>query len=348
MSSGNTWLARQRKSELVELAQTVGLKDYESLRKGELELAIDEYLSEHAAQFQSNPKLQDYYKSRARAGGSPVKKETHELKVTKRRLAKAREEVVAAEEEEEEEEEEASSRAASTALARTPGRALALASRIQLPATPADVAQAVDRGTVAVRERVASLYAQSHIGEATQATRAWLSSVPSVVSAIALFELYRLRRELLPDRYAFTVPAVRLLGTPDYPVHLPDMFALLTAGFWAPALTWALTSVVLPSLFGYFFNFSAAHSGGGGGGGGRGSKQQAAAADLYAVDPLTFSIVKAVATYVVYAQGATFGGLISPESVDRINSALYSGWRGVLVGTAVSGLAAVYDAVLRK
>jgi hypothetical protein len=28
MSSGNSWLARQRKSDLVELAQAVGLKEY--------------------------------------------------------------------------------------------------------------------------------------------------------------------------------------------------------------------------------------------------------------------------------------------------------------------------------
>jgi hypothetical protein len=240
--------------------------------------------------------------------------------------------------------------AASTALARTPGRALALASRIQLPATPADVAQAVDRGTVAVRERVASLYQQSGVTEATQTTREWLSTVQAVVSAVALFELYYLRKEVLPDRYAFTIPAVRLLHTPDYPVHLPDMFALVTASFWAPALTWALTSVVLPAVFGYFFNLSAAHhpSGASHRVGTRSSTSGSRVEPAYAVDPLTFSIVKALVTYVVYAQGVTFGGLVNPDAVARINSALYSGWRGVLVGSAVSALTAVYDAVLRK
>lgn len=261
--------------------------------------------------------------------------------------------------------------AASNALVRTPRQALAMASRLQLPATPADVAQAVDRSTVAVRAKVAALYRESRLTEATQATRAWLSTVHSVVSAIALFELYRLRPEVLPDRYAFTIPAISFLGTRDYPVHLPDMFALVTAGFWVPVLTWALTSVVLPSLAGYFFNLSAAaaattqahtdHQ--------QQQQQQAAAIRTrrssaigssgpdphhhnrpaeYVVDPVTFSIVKAIVTYVVYAQGVTFGGLIDPDAVNRINSALYSGWRGVLVGTAVSGVMAVYDAVLRK
>jgi len=246
--------------------------------------------------------------------------------------------------------------AASTALAQTPGRALSLASRItNLPATPADVAQAVESGTVAVRERVSTLYKHSGIVEATETTREWLSTVHSVVSAIALFELYKLRQEILPDRYAFTIPAIRALHTSDYPVHLPDMFALVTASFWGPAITWAVTSVLLPSLAGYFFNLSlgaAAQRAGAvrqfGSGRRSGSGSVPPGQVEYVVDPVMFSIAKAVVTYVVYAQGVTFGGLISPESVARINSALYSGWRGVLVGTAVSGLTAVYDAVLRK
>ncbi|GAB1315067.1 Rho termination factor N-terminal domain-containing protein [Madurella fahalii] len=364
MSGGNSWLARQRKSDLVELAQTIGLKDYEGLRKSDLELVLDEYLSEHATQYQSNPKFNDYFKSRARAGGSPIKKEIApppEMKPSRRRSTKPTEEIVAAEEEEEEEEDEeeeddeqegqqpASSTA--TALVRTPGRALTLAaSRVQmLPATPADVARAVDRSTVAVRERVASLYHESGITEATQTTREWLSTVQSVLASIALFELYRLRQEILPDRYAFTIPAIAFLGTDDYPVNLPDMFALVTAGFWGPALTWMLTSLVIPGVFGYFFNLSAAHNSGGGAARGRGRPAaKHGHQQEYAVDPLTFSLVKAVATYVVYAQGVTFGGLISPDTVARINGALYSGWKGVLVGTAVAGVTAVYDAVLKK
>lgn len=223
-----------------------------------------------------------------------------------------------------------------------------------LPATPADVARAVDRGTVAVRERVSSLYHESGITEVTQTTREWLSTVQSVLASIALFELYRLRQEILPDRYAFTIPAIPFLGTDDYPVSLPDMFALVTAGFWGPALTWMLTSLIIPGVFGYFFNLSAAHTGGSPGAGTGGPRGRGRPATKpghqqeYTVDPLTFSLVKAVATYVVYAQGVTFGGLISPETVARINGALYSGWKGVLVGTAVAGVTAVYDAVLKK
>ncbi|KAK5662726.1 hypothetical protein OQA88_6133 [Cercophora sp. LCS_1] len=335
MSGANSWLVRQRKSDLVELAQIVGLKDYDGLRKNDLEVQLDEHIADNSTVFQSDPRFAPYFSSRARTAGSPVKKEAPELKVSKRRATKAADDLITVDTDDE------PARSTSTALARTPGRALSLASRIPLPATPADVASAVDRGTVAVRERVTSLYQESGITEATEATRESLSTVKSVLFVIAAFELYFLRPELLPDRYAFTIPAVSFLGTSDYAVHLPDLFALLTASFWSPALTWLFTSVVAPSLFGYFFNLSAAHAPSGRG---RRAQQQ----QEYAVDPLTFSIVKAVATYVVYAQGVTFGGWINRDSVARINAALYSGWKGVLVGTAVAGITSVYDAVLRK
>ncbi|KAL1837947.1 hypothetical protein VTJ49DRAFT_3242 [Mycothermus thermophilus] len=341
----------------------------EGFRKTDLELAIDEELSEHASRYQSDPRFADYFRSRARAGGSPIKKETGtalDVKPSRRRApVKPVEEVVAAEEEtasaaSEEEEQTPDAplqaqaaqvaSATSTALAHTPGRALALASRLSLPATPADVAQAVDRGTIAVRSRVSELYQQSGLTEATQTTREFLSTVHSVVSAIALFELYYLRREVLPDRYAFSIPAISFLGTPTYPVFLPDVFALLTAAFWGPALTWLTTSVLLPSLAGYFFNLGVGAASSSPSKPGKRSPGRPAAGQQaeYAVDPLMFSIAKAIVTYVVYAQGVTFGGLISEISVIRINNALYSGWKGVLVGTAVSGVTAVYDAVLRK
>jgi hypothetical protein len=70
---------------------------YETLKKTELELALDEYLAENTTQFSSDPKLSNYYSSRARTVGSPVKKDadgpTEKLKVAKRRATKAAEEI---------------------------------------------------------------------------------------------------------------------------------------------------------------------------------------------------------------------------------------------------------------
>ncbi|KAI5861197.1 hypothetical protein GGS23DRAFT_157730 [Durotheca rogersii] len=330
----------------------VRARSYESFKKTELELALDEYLAENASTFSADPKLANYYSTRARTTGSPLKKDVdappEKLKVSRRRTIKAPEDLAPPESEDE-------PASASSAVARTPGRALSLASRIPLPATPADVAEAVDRSTVAVRAHVASLYRESGISEATRATRATLSTVGSVVAAVSLFELYFLRPEVLPDRYAFTVPAVAFLGTPDYPVFVPDLFLLLSASFWSPALLWAFTSAVLPAAAGYFVNLGSGAREGGRAPPSRttraatsaASAAAAAAADA-AVDPLAFSIAKALISYVVYGQGATFGGWISAAAIARVDSAVYGGYRGVLVGAAVTGVLSIYDAVLKK
>lgn len=234
-------------------------------------------------------------------------------------------------------------RAVTTALVHTPGRSLSqVAARIPLPATPADVAMAVDRSTMAMRKRVSSIYQESGITEASHATRETLSTVTSVLFCVSAFELYHIRPELLANRYAFTIPASGILSTSDIPVYLPDMFLLLTASFWSPALTWILTSFVLPSLFGYFFNLTATS--------GTPGPRTRSRAQLQntVVDPLTFSIVKALISYVVYAQGTTFYGLLSEASIDRLNGAVYGGYKGMLVGTAITGLISIYDAVLRR
>ncbi|KAI1336888.1 cytochrome P450 [Xylariaceae sp. FL0016] len=315
-----------------------GEESYEAFKKSELELALDEYLSENATTFSSDPKLNSYFASRARVLGSPVKKDPdapgEKLKVSRRRATKAIEEAPPTESEEE-------PTSTSTAIAHTPARALSLASRIPLPATPADVANAVDRSTVAVRTRVASMYKESGITEATHATRESLSTVNSVLLAISIFEMYFLRPEILADRYAFTIPAISFLGTNDHPVFIPDMFLLLTSSFWSPALLWTFTGTLLPSVAGYFVNMTAgAHHG-------RVTRRSAPAPDAV-VDPLTFSIVKALISFVIYGQGVTFGGWIDETSIARINSAVYGGYKGMLVGAAITGVFSVYDAILKK
>jgi hypothetical protein len=228
--------------------------------------------------------------------------------------------------------------ATSTALTRTPARNLSLAARIPLPATPADVAQAVDRHTVAVRQRVASIYQESGITEATNTARESLSTVTSVLITVACAELYFLRREVMSDVYVGTIPAVPALGTTDYPVHVPDMFLLLSSSFWSPVLLWFTTSILMPSVVGYFYNLTVPSEAAGRRRGSPG----------YTVDPLTFSIVKALVTYIVYALGVDFGGLVDEVSAARVNGALFGGWKGMLVGSGITGLVSLYDAVLRK
>lgn len=208
-----------------------------------------------------------------------------------------------------------------------------------MPSTPAEVARVVDERTLALRERVSTLYDESGIREVTYSTRDTLSTVTSIMLTIGAFELYHLRKEVLPDRYAFTIPAVKALGTSDYPVEVPDLFFALTSRFWNPVLLWTFTSLLVPAFFGFYFNLSAAHASG---------SRRRSGPPTFAVDPLTFSLAKAVITYVVYQQGVTFGGWVDQNSVARINSAIYGGWKGVLTGAFISGVASFYDAVLRK
>lgn len=121
------------------------------------------------------------------------------------------------------------------------------------------------------------------------------------------------------------------------------MFLLVTASFWSPALTWLLTSFVIPAVSGYFFNLGATNAASQ-----PRTRSRAAAAAEYAVDPLTFSVAKALVTFVVYGQGVTFGGLLSEISIARLNNAVYGGYKGVLTGAAVTALASFYDAILKK
>ncbi|KAH6610779.1 hypothetical protein Trco_000799 [Trichoderma cornu-damae] len=340
----NAWLRAQRKSDLVELADSIGLKNYDGLKKTELESALDDFIAGNSSRFSSRPDLSGYFNSRSKALGSPVKRESKEpikeelekgLKSVKRRAAKASEELISTDSDD--------VRAASTALIQTPARSLSqVAARIPLPTTPADVANAVDRSALAVRRRVSSIYQESGIGEASNATRETLSNVTSILLCVSAFELWYIRPEILANRYAFTIPAVGSLGTSDYPVYLPDMFLLLTASFWSPALTWAFTSFILPSVFGYFFNLSATS-------GSHASKTRSRAnAQETVIDPLTYSIIKALVSFVVYGQGATFCGLLPETAIERLNGAVYGGYKGVLTGTAITGLLSIYDAVLKK
>ncbi|KAJ6786672.1 hypothetical protein PWT90_08090 [Aphanocladium album] len=334
-SNTNAWLKAKKKTELSEIADKIGLKNYKDLKKSDLETALDDFIAQHSARFTSNPDLAGYFTSRSKALGSPIKKEKETvkeevekgLKVAKRRVTKVADEIAA--------------EANSSAILRTPARSLSqVASRVPLPASPADIAFAVDRSTVALRKRAASIYQESGITEASNATRETLSTVTSVLFSVAAFELYYIRPAILANRYAFTIPAISAIGTDDFNVYLPDMFLLLTSSFWSPALTWAFTSIIVPSIFGYFFNISANSQ--------AGPRTRARAQAETVVDPLTFSIAKALLSYVVYAQGATFCGLLSELSIARLNNAVYGGYQGILVGTAITGLVSIYEAALKK
>lgn len=338
MSGPSNWLAKQKKVDLAVLADSLGL-EREGLKKTELETSLEEHLSANSSKYSNDPRFATFYNKR-RSESSPVKKEasstmTDVAKVAKRRVTKASEELLATDDSEAE---PATTRARS-ALTRTPRASalsnLSFASNVPLPPSPKVVADAIDRRTAVIRAKAVDLYEESGVIELTQSTRETLSSVVSVEALIIAFELYKIRPEILADRYAFTIPAIALLKTDAYPVKIPDLFLLLTASFWGPALLWAFTAFIVPLTAAYFVNLTSKPK----------SRSSHASHFSYEFDPLTFNIVKALLVFVVFGQDVTFGGLVDLESVARINSALYGGWQGVLVGTGIGTLVTLYDAI---
>ncbi|RFU25289.1 hypothetical protein B7463_g11045, partial [Scytalidium lignicola] len=345
MSGVSTWLQKQRKSDLVELADSVGLTDYDGMKKQELEAALDSYLTKNSAQFSSDTRLTPFYKRRADT--SPIKKEPSstaseivetKIRPAKRRVTKVAEEIANTIQNATDDSEAELAARSRNAITRTPRAALSFASSVPLPPSPSEVAEAIDRQTQVMRSRVSRAYKEMGLAETAETTRETLSSIVAVQGLIIAFELYNLRKEILADRYVFTIPTIPFLKTSPYPVLVPDLFLLLTSSFWGPATLWGFTSFFIPLAASYFFNLTSKPK----------PKSSHSTHFNYEFDPFTFNIVKALLTFVVYGQGATFNGLVNSGDVDRINSAIYGGWQGVIVGSAIGVLTTIYEAIAKK
>ncbi len=203
------------------------------------------------------------------------------------------------------------------------------------------VADAIDRQTENLRSSVHDAWEWAGVTEYIESVRFRLSSVPSIVLLALWIEAYGLRSEVLPMRYAFTIPAIRALRTSDLPVMIPDLFLLLTGAFWAPFSLWLLTSLLLPSTVAFFFNLSLRAK--------TMSATRARHGELdVQIDPLAFCVAKALITWLIYARGAEFGGLFSEETVEKVNGSVPGGYWGVMIGAGIGALTSIYEAVLRK
>lgn len=111
-------------------------------------------------------------------------------------------------------------------------------------------------------------------------------------------------------------------GTGELAIKIPDLFALLTLGFWGPVSLWVLTSVILPLVGAWFVNLT------------EGGK-------LY--DPLSFNVVKGLVAWVVYVKGGVGG-----ESTVLVEQSVPGGSQGLLVGAGIGILASLYEAVLKR
>lgn len=209
-----------------------------------------------------------------------------------------------------------------------------------LPPSPTVVADAIDRQTEHLRSSVNRAWERANFTEYAESTRDYLSTVASIEFLALAVEAFGLRSEVLPMRYAFTVPANRALGTSDLPVMIPDLFLLLTSAFWSPFSLWLFTSLLLPLACAYFFNLTlkAKHAHG----------SRARSSQTSEIDPLTFNVAKALITWLVYSQGVDFGGLVGRESVSKVNGSVPGGHLGIMIGAGIGSLMSLYEAVLRK
>ena len=227
----------------------------------------------------------------------------------------------------------------STAVtARTPGRPRR---RSELPPSPADVADDIEYAATRMYASVNDLYTVSGISERLDQLRDLCSSVTGVQMTFLILEGLALQQQLLPWKTAMMIPSFHLLGMeiPDILLPLPDLFALVTSDFWYPATLWATTSIFIPLLFAYFFNLTT-----------RDVKRHGAHVTVmrYRADPLTFNVVKALMTWIVYQSQYTLFGLFDPDVALSINHAMFGGHRQMLVGSCIGMLAALYEAAQRK
>lgn len=315
MSGAIYWLQKQRKSELAGLADHVGLQNYENLLKPDLEVALEEYMRVNQTKLASDPSLEPFFK---RIAASPVKRESVSAitsgdevrKPRVRRQTKAREEI------------EQTFSDAEPLATRTPQTALSFSRSIPLPPSPAVLADRIETQTTSLSNSVSSYVSSTRLPSALHSVRATLSSVIGIELLALFIEAWGLRSQVLPLRYLTTLPAAPALGTGELAIKIPDLFAILTIGFWGPVGLWALTSVLLPLVGAWFINLT------------EGARSY---------DPVSFNVVKALVAWVVYVRNGVGG-----ESRIVVERGVPGGAQGLLAGAGIGLLASLYEAVLRK
>lgn len=220
--------------------------------------------------------------------------------------------------------------------------------RSLMPPSPAVVTEAIERQTGKWRESIGDAWESSGVQERSNSLRATLSSVKAVEVIVTVLEAFSLLKEILPFRYVGTIPAIDAVHTSAIPVKIPDLFVLLEGSFWSPFSLWLLTSLILPLTAAYFFNISlqVAQSGNAGVQTRRSSGAIQAAQATF--DPLSFNVVKAIFTYVVYAHGFTFWNFYGREALLTVNMSIPFQYAGILTGTGIGTVGTLYEAILRK
>ncbi|OCK77623.1 hypothetical protein K432DRAFT_445208 [Lepidopterella palustris CBS 459.81] len=339
----SSWLHKKRKGELIELGQQANLLNLDGLLKDDLISALETHFQQNESTLGKQAAFSEFY----RRTGSPVKRERQSptesgamtVSKTRRRQTRLAEE---AESQEEPTPEKA-------LVTRTPRTISRITSQIDIPASPAQLANVAEQQLSAARSWAYDLWTKTYIEEAIEFLRETFSSVTGVEITVLLIEALGLQLKTLQWAHPFDTPPVASLSLISYPVYVPDVRVLLTSDFWAPATLWSLTSLFIPLLVSYFFNLTL-----------RSNTRHRSSKGAYAADPLAFNIVKALMTYIVYPQTLTpqqgaiavihypSWGPFSAETVTTVREHVPGGYAGLLIGAGIGILVSIYDAALKK
>lgn len=240
-----------------------------------------------------------------------------------------------------------------TRTPRTVSRVASRISQVDLPASPAQLAEVADQSFQAAKTKATELWEKTRIEEAIEVIRENASSVVFIQLAILFIEGAGLEWNTLVWKHTFDSPAVSYPKVDKKEVHLPDMSLLLTSNFWAPATLWSLTSWFLPLLFSYFFNLTL-----------RSNTRHKSSSKQYRIDPLTFNVARALLAYSAYSlpvadpvlagqpgtvTGRTPGwGPFDENTMLTVRGNVPGGYYGLQIGSIVGILVSLYDAALKK
>lgn len=213
------------------------------------------------------------------------------------------------------------------------------------PPSPAIVTDAIDRQTIRMRNSISEVYQKSNISEYLDQTRDLLSSPYAIAAFSLVVESYGLRKDILPSKSLYDVPAVKYVKDSKTTVYGPDVFLLFSQSFLAPFSLWLLTSLLLPLTLSYFINIPLkahpSHSY-------KTRKATVKASPHMQFDPLIFNVAKALIAYVVYAQHFPLLGLYQHFTVATVNESIVGGYAGIITSSSIGALVTLYEAVLKK
>ncbi|KAJ5360063.1 hypothetical protein N7517_009254 [Penicillium concentricum] len=355
------YLKSLKKPELAELADQTDLPHYDDYNKNDLVVVLDRHLRENRSIFSGLKSLTEYYSRLASPPrrGSPVKRETTRTPARTPARRSAKKEVKEEELTEDVGEEAVPSPTVvspTPTVARTSVRQSARQTPRQtphqsiispivdpepsLPASPAAIAEAIDTQTLKLRETIEDAWTASGLVDRAHSLRATLSSVKAVEILVLLLEGGSLAKALIPLRYLTTTPPVQAAHIPAIPIRVPDLFVFLEGAFWAPFSLWLMTCLLLPLISAYFINLSWKAS--------SSARRTRSAPNLAQFDPLTFNIVKALLVHFVFVNDFNFFGFYSGWSIGKVTDSVPGGDIGLLTGTAIGGIGALYEAILHR